>query len=101
MLDYYVDSARFWQPSYDAQGTVGTPQKQVKTVSVTLVVQWYVHTVYTVVQKGHWDSVYYTLCTQWYSRESPEPSYDSGTLVSHSGTVWILSQTGVRLWYTS
>ena len=51
MLDY-VDSARFWQPSYDAQGTVGTPQKQVKTVSGTLVVQWYVHTVYTVVQKG-------------------------------------------------
>ena len=48
MLDY-VDSARFWQPSYDAQGTVGTPQKQVKTVSGTLVVQ---HTVYTVVQQG-------------------------------------------------
>ena len=51
MLDY-VDSARFWQPSYDAQGTVGTPQKQVKTVSGTLVVQWYVHSVYTVVQQG-------------------------------------------------
>ena len=52
MLDYYVDSASFWQPSYDAQGTVGTPQKQVKTVSGTIVVQWYVHSVYTVVQQG-------------------------------------------------